>query len=799
MYRTYVKVQKIYMKLKAAELEKRVIYISGSVGTGKSAAVKYFLRDKEALYLSGLDGRLNEMPSEKKIEQQYIVIDELSWITDQYSKEYIQKMIGDCEESGKVLILIGRSRLPSWLQASCIEYGFILADEQDLMFKEKQIHQMFKLHSVHVEAEVIPEIMKITKGYPIAISLIAYNMKGGENYSKEVLENARLDLYRYFSNTFYKQWNEQLKELLISMSMFPSFTIKLAEMVTGKAGIEREIERAFSVGSFISCDSQNVYHMRPVLRSFLQWRCGLERSKAQQIEIYERAALYYERNKDIKQALFYYEAAGNQKQISRILIKNAEAHVGIGYYYETKKYYMNLSPETVQESPVLMGGMSMLYSLLMQVEESEYWYEQLKEYESRQTWGSKRRREAVRRRLYLEIALPHRGTVNLIHTLKNAAVLVVNKELQMPEFSVTSNQPSIMNGGLDFCEWSKSDRKLAIIMKKPVEILLGKDFPGLVNISLAESFFEKSFEGQTNPDNYEIMTLLNNGYSLADMKGKIEMCFVAIGVMVKLHISHCQPQMAQRLLLEFREKALAEDAGRLIPNIDAMRVWLKLQAGDTDIDEELSIEEWMKDEALNENHEFFVLERYRYMIKVRVYMVMGQYEDAIKLIERLQVYFEGYARTIYGIQNQLLKAIVLYRLQRTNWEDILQMAISKAQEYQFTQIISREGIAIRSLLMESEQLEWEESYSTHVLAENDRMATFYPNYLKERGQLMEPLTKMENLIFQLLCVGSASADICDTYHISYNTLKYHNRNIYRKLGVKNRAEAVRKAKELGMF
>ncbi len=96
-----------------------------------------------------------------------------------------------------------------------------------------------------------------------------------------------------------------------------------------------------------------------------------------------------------------------------------------------------------------------------------------------------------------------------------------------------------MNGGLDFCEWSKSDRKLSVIMKKPVEILLGKHFPGLVNISLAESFFEKSFEGQTNPDNYDIMILLNNGYSLADMKGKIEMCFVAIGVMVKLHISHC--------------------------------------------------------------------------------------------------------------------------------------------------------------------------------------------------------------------------------------------------------------------
>lgn len=67
----------------------------------------------------------------------------------------------------------------------------------------------------------------------------------------------------------------------------------------------------------------------------------------------------------------------------------------------------------------------------------------------------------------------------------------MNKNIRLPEFSVTSSLPSIMNGGLDFCEWSKNDKELSVLMKKPIEVVLGKYGAGLINIALAESGFEK--------------------------------------------------------------------------------------------------------------------------------------------------------------------------------------------------------------------------------------------------------------------------------------------------------------------
>ncbi|MBR1476619.1 MAG: response regulator transcription factor [Lachnospiraceae bacterium] len=51
-------------------------------------------------------------------------------------------------------------------------------------------------------------------------------------------------------------------------------------------------------------------------------------------------------------------------------------------------------------------------------------------------------------------------------------------------------------------------------------------------------------------------------------------------------------------------------------------------------------------------------------------------------------------------------------------------------------------------------------------------------------------------MFSMLCAGLSMDEICRNLKISYDGLKKHNRNIYRKLGVKGRAEAERKAAQL---
>ncbi|NCB99225.1 MAG: hypothetical protein EOM34_00930 [Clostridia bacterium] len=81
----YVKIPKIYNKLKDAEIEHRTIYISAPVAVGKSVAAKYYLRNKDYLYLSGNESFLAEMLPYDDIWQSAILIDDISWITDSVS------------------------------------------------------------------------------------------------------------------------------------------------------------------------------------------------------------------------------------------------------------------------------------------------------------------------------------------------------------------------------------------------------------------------------------------------------------------------------------------------------------------------------------------------------------------------------------------------------------------------------------------------------------------------------------------------------------------------------------------
>ena len=72
----------------------------------------------------------------------------------------------------------------------------------------------------------------------------------------------------------------------------------------------------------------------------------------------------------------------------------------------------------------------------------------------------------------------------------------------------------------------------------------------------------------------------------------------------------------------------------------------------------------------------------------------------------------------------------------------------------------------------------------------------YTNYLAIHPVLADDLSEMERRIVHLYSQGIKMDEVCSLCGFSYNTLKYHNRNIYRKLGVTSRIEAVQRAKEL---
>ena len=60
------------------------------------------------------------------------------------------------------------------------------------------------------------------------------------------------------------------------------------------------------------------------------------------------------------------------------------------------------------------------------------------------------------------------------------------------------------------------------------------------------------------------------------------------------------------------------------------------------------------------------------------------------------------------------------------------------------------------------------------------------------------LSARERQIVELMAQGSTNGEIAGALHLSPHTVKDHASAVYRKLGVRNRAEAVRRAERLGL-
>ena len=65
--------------------------------------------------------------------------------------------------------------------------------------------------------------------------------------------------------------------------------------------------------------------------------------------------------------------------------------------------------------------------------------------------------------------------------------------------------------------------------------------------------------------------------------------------------------------------------------------------------------------------------------------------------------------------------------------------------------------------------------------------------------LIEPLSKRELEVLQLIAQGLSNRAIGDRLFVALDTVKGHNRNIFGKLQVQRRTEAVARARELGLL
>jgi LuxR family maltose regulon positive regulatory protein len=186
------------------------------------------------------------------------------------------------------------------------------------------------------------------------------------------------------------------------------------------------------------------------------------------------------------------------------------------------------------------------------------------------------------------------------------------------------------------------------------------------------------------------------------------------------------------------------------------------------------------------------------LAQAHVDLAQGRPKDALTRLERLVPQSESARRLAHVMEGRLLQALAQHALHQNALES-LEHALSLSQPEGATRLILEAGPTLRGLLL---------AYRTRLgplTAEADRLlallgepaaATLPEQHPPLAPTLVEPLTSRELDVLRLLYAGQSNREIASTLYLSLSAVKKYTGNIYGKLGVSSRAQAIAKAREL---
>lgn len=185
----------------------------------------------------------------------------------------------------------------------------------------------------------------------------------------------------------------------------------------------------------------------------------------------------------------------------------------------------------------------------------------------------------------------------------------------------------------------------------------------------------------------------------------------------------------------------------------------------------------------------------------RIYLAKNQFEKTLDLLQQLENSAKTGKRDGRLIIICILQALILQERSETqSAQTLLERALALAEGEGFIRTFIDEGQPILVLLNQ-----WLALNSDHSLAPYAQEIVSHfeihreENTSDNQDAFIEPLTKREIEVLTLIAEGKTNKEISTILIVSAGTIKAHTSNIYRKLDVSNRTEAVARGRVLGII
>jgi LuxR family maltose regulon positive regulatory protein len=219
--------------------------------------------------------------------------------------------------------------------------------------------------------------------------------------------------------------------------------------------------------------------------------------------------------------------------------------------------------------------------------------------------------------------------------------------------------------------------------------------------------------------------------------------------------------------------------------------------------------DWVRERNLSADDDLSYLGEFEHITLTRVLIAKYQSDpirhsifDAVKLLDRLLKAAEADRRMGSVIDILITQALVHQAQNNIPMAlAVLEPALILAEPEDYLRTFVDEGLPMSQLLSAAAKQGMMPDYTARLLAAFgvEAQVSEAPSTRPPAQPLIEPLSQRELEVLRLIAKGLSNGEISKRLFLALSTIKGHNRVIFDKLQVQSRAEAIARARELGLL
>jgi LuxR family transcriptional regulator, maltose regulon positive regulatory protein len=672
-----------------------------------------------------------------------------------------------------------------------------------------------------------------TEGWIAGLQLAALSMRDRDDVSGfvEAFSGSNRHVLDFLAEEVLERQPAEVRGFLLSTSVLERMSAPLCDALTGCSDGQETLERLERENLFVVPldDERRWYRYHHLFADFLRGRLNAE-SPALAAELHRRAAAWYEGNGSIAEAIGHAFSTGDHDLAARLIEAGVKGAWSRGEGQTVLRWVVALPDEAKRRRPRLILEHAQTLAFAGRLDESEPLLDEgekaageaadgedrrfLLGYASAvRSWRARLRGdspdavELARRSLSLmpedELHLRTFAAICLGEALRTTGNLAAASEA-FAETAELCRSEGHVYGTLTAMVWrarvqaaqgrlreaeDSFRRAQRFVIEQGVELLPAA---GLAHLGMGALLYERDELDEAERE-------LKEGICLAERTRELSSLVWGYVTLSRAKLARGDEHGALEAAREADRVARGSGADLEVAIATA---WMaRLCLARDDLAEAVALE---RERAANAAaaDAARVVDR---LTSARVLHAQGRRDEAVGLLEELRGFAETSGVTGGLIEILALQALVLWaNNEKEKAVSTLTRALALAEPEGFVRTIVDEGPAMAELLsvvLEAGRRGRLDSpvpahYLRKLLAALERDAS---GSAQRGARLPEPLSEREMEVLVLIAAGKSNPEIARELFIVLSTVKTHVQNIYRKLGARNRAQAVSRARELNLL